>query len=417
MTRIATALIGCCTVLVPVLSPAPAQAQATRTWVSGVGDDANPCSRTAPCKTFPGAISKTATSGEINCLDPGGFGGVTITKSITIDCHEILAGVLVAGTNAIIINAGAGDTVKLRNLNIMGLRTGLVGVTILAAKAVFLDDLQIHEFSQQGVKDVRTTATGKLYIRNSIIRDNAGAGVAVAGTGNPRVDAVIEDSHLNGNAFGVAVGAFNAVMVARSVMTGNTAAGVLADPSGVISVDNSTITSNGIGVRPSAYRRCSCPTTTSPSTAPASAARPRRSATTGSIRWSAPRRPRPAPTPTTRASSNRPDATFCRRTRPPASTRGGRRGRGRRITPRCEPPRGLCTLVVLAATLLQAGRLAEAEDQFKRALHQAPANGWSYYGLVQLYKARGAAAAAAQAEAQLAKTWAGDRQLLQISKL
>src|ERR1043165_4318800 len=82
-----------------------AQAQATRTWVSGVGDDANPCSRTAPCKTFAGAISKTAPSGEINCLDPGGFGGVTITKSITISSEGFEAGVLVSGTNAIIINA------------------------------------------------------------------------------------------------------------------------------------------------------------------------------------------------------------------------------------------------------------------------------------------------------------------------
>src|SRR5262245_48964588 len=62
-----------------------AYAQATRTWVSGVGDDVNPCSRTAPCKTFAGAISKTAAGGEISVLDPGGFGGVTITKSITIN--------------------------------------------------------------------------------------------------------------------------------------------------------------------------------------------------------------------------------------------------------------------------------------------------------------------------------------------
>src|SRR5450755_3756831 len=80
-----------------------ASAQASRTWVSGVGDDANPCSRTAPCKTFAGAISKTATAGVINCIDPGGFGAVTITKSITIDCSNTLAGVLVAGTNAISI--------------------------------------------------------------------------------------------------------------------------------------------------------------------------------------------------------------------------------------------------------------------------------------------------------------------------
>src|SRR5882757_7091334 len=88
----------------PLLASAPAHAQATRTWVSCVGDDANPCSRTAPCKTFAGAISKTAAAGEINCLDPGGFGAVTITKSITVNCHDVLGSVLVSGTNAIIIN-------------------------------------------------------------------------------------------------------------------------------------------------------------------------------------------------------------------------------------------------------------------------------------------------------------------------
>src|SRR5215213_7405132 len=99
---------------VPMLASAPAEAQATRTWVSGVGDDANPCSRTAPCKTFAGAISKTAPSGEINVLDPGGFGGVTITKSLTIVADHVEAGVLVSGTNAIIINAADTDVVVLR---------------------------------------------------------------------------------------------------------------------------------------------------------------------------------------------------------------------------------------------------------------------------------------------------------------
>src|ERR1700755_3437197 len=89
-----------------------AYAQAPRTWVSGVGDDANPCSRTAPCKTFAGAISKTAAGGEISVLDPGGFGAVTITKSITINGDGTLASITTgAGTSAIIINAGANDTI------------------------------------------------------------------------------------------------------------------------------------------------------------------------------------------------------------------------------------------------------------------------------------------------------------------
>ena len=86
MRTISLSLTISATALALLLQTASAHAQASRTWVSGVGDDANPCSRTAPCKTFAGAISKTALNREINCLDPGGFGAVTITKSITIDC-------------------------------------------------------------------------------------------------------------------------------------------------------------------------------------------------------------------------------------------------------------------------------------------------------------------------------------------
>src|SRR5438105_14967695 len=86
-----------------------AHAQATRTWVSGVGDDANPCSRTAPCKTFAGAISKTFINGEIDVLDPGGYGTLTITKSITIDGGSTFASVLASGVNGIIVNVAAGN--------------------------------------------------------------------------------------------------------------------------------------------------------------------------------------------------------------------------------------------------------------------------------------------------------------------
>src|SRR3954469_18268089 len=107
---------------------APAHAQATRTWVSGTGNDADPCSRTAPCKTFAGAISKTAINGIINCIDSGAYGGVTIVQSITIDCHDVFASVLNAkeGVNGIVINIPTGDpndtwrTVRLRNVDISG---------------------------------------------------------------------------------------------------------------------------------------------------------------------------------------------------------------------------------------------------------------------------------------------------------
>src|SRR3569833_13648 len=109
-------------VLLAALSPSILHAQATRTWISGVGDDANPGSRTAPCKTFAGAISKTAAAGEIDALDPGGFGALTITKSITLDGGGgQVASVLVSGTNALVIAAANTDTVVLRNLRLQGI--------------------------------------------------------------------------------------------------------------------------------------------------------------------------------------------------------------------------------------------------------------------------------------------------------
>jgi hypothetical protein len=135
-----TIVIGFATAFLLAL---PAQAQATRTWVSGVGDDANPCSRTAPCKTFAGAISKTAPGGEINIIDAGGFGAVTITKSITISAEGFTAGVLVAGSNAIVINAGPNDVVVLRGLDIDGgppTSPGLNGIRFLAGAALHVQN-------------------------------------------------------------------------------------------------------------------------------------------------------------------------------------------------------------------------------------------------------------------------------------
>jgi len=149
------ALIVCASA---TLASSGAWAQATRTWVSGVGDDANPCSRTAPCKTFAGAIAKTAANGEINVLDPAGVGGVTITKSMQVDGTGVLAGVLVSGTAGITINAGVSDTVVLRDLDIVGNGTGTFGVRIFQAGKVVLDNVRIQGFTQAAVK-VETSAT------------------------------------------------------------------------------------------------------------------------------------------------------------------------------------------------------------------------------------------------------------------
>src|SRR5687768_5078432 len=141
-----------------VLVTAPANAQATRTWVSGVGDDVNPCSRTAPCKTFAGAISKTAAGGEISALDPGGFGAVTITKSITINGDGTLAGILGSLVNGVTVNAAATDRVVLRNLSINGAGNGLSGVRFLAGKSLVLDNVTISGFTTRGLSVALTTA-------------------------------------------------------------------------------------------------------------------------------------------------------------------------------------------------------------------------------------------------------------------
>ncbi len=144
----------------------PAYAQATRTWVSGVGDDANPCSRTAPCKTFAGAISKTAVKGEINCLDPGGFGAVTITKSITISCEIGTAGVLVSGTNGIVVSVLASDIVYLRGLDIQGITTGLAGITFIQAGVLHVEHCLIRGFNAGTAAGINFAPTGasELYV-------------------------------------------------------------------------------------------------------------------------------------------------------------------------------------------------------------------------------------------------------------
>src|SRR5258706_11766027 len=137
--------------ILAALTATPASAQATRTWVSGVGDDANPCSRTAPCKTFAGAISKTSPGGDIDCLDPGGFGQVTITKALTINCDQV-GGILGTSGSAIVINATPStDVVTIRALDLQGVGLGTNGINILSAKAVHLVDMNIYGFSANGV--------------------------------------------------------------------------------------------------------------------------------------------------------------------------------------------------------------------------------------------------------------------------
>ncbi|MDX6679322.1 MAG: hypothetical protein QOE31_3374 [Solirubrobacteraceae bacterium] len=238
-------------VLALALLPSTAFGQATRTWVSGVGDDANPCSRTAPCKTFAGAISKTATGGEINVLDSGGYGAVTITKAITIKARGNTAGVLTNAANAINVNAGASDRVTLRGLDINGLGTASNGVRINSGKVVRIEQSEIFGFATAGVSFASTTANARLIIQDTSIQNNPdgnGVSVAPAAAG---ASTTIRRSEIDDNYNGVVAvssGQTAIVNLFRSEVTDNVngvySLGALAD----IRIGSNDISGNGAGL-------------------------------------------------------------------------------------------------------------------------------------------------------------------------
>jgi hypothetical protein len=266
ITAASTAAIG-------LFAASSASAQATRTWVSGVGDDANPCSRTAPCKTFQGAISKTAAGGEISVLDPGGFGGVTITKSISINGEwNGEAGVLVSGTNGVTINASATDVVNLRGLFFEGIKTSLSpnGVNILSAGEVHMQDLVIRDFHANsnanvgnGVLVAPSANNVKVTIDGSTIVNNGsaigGAGVLVRPTGAATANVVITNTLLAGNTAGLRADGGGGSGAVKVTVSGSTATASLSMGFHAVSLgstpvqlflDNSVSSNNGsVGAR------------------------------------------------------------------------------------------------------------------------------------------------------------------------
>ena len=165
MRKIAALIAVLGTALLPVLCTVPAYAQATRTWVSGVGDDANPCSRTAPCLTFGGAITKTAAGGEIDALDPGGFGSLNITKSITIDGGggQVASVMAPPGGTAIEVSAGATDIVTIWNVQFQGNlgngsgATGNYGINFNSGAMLSIDNCKFDGFLELLSADRRPT--------------------------------------------------------------------------------------------------------------------------------------------------------------------------------------------------------------------------------------------------------------------
>ena len=229
-----------------------AGAQASRTWVSGVGDDANPCSRTAPCKTFAGAISKTAAGGEIDALDPAGYGALTITKAITIDGGGgQVASVLVSGTNGIVVQAGPSDVVILRNLRFNGIGTGINGIRWLAGKALFVESCYIFGFTTNGI-DIEKSDGGKAYITDTTVENNGVSGLLSRNTIN-NVQTTVDNSRFENNQFGIASEDFSKISVRHSVTSGNSSVGLLSEAvtagPALLDVHDSTSAHNNIGLQ------------------------------------------------------------------------------------------------------------------------------------------------------------------------
>jgi hypothetical protein len=216
-TRLPSALVvlTLAAAAVAVAAP-PASAQATRTWVSGVGDDANPCSRTAPCKTFAGAISKTAVGGVINAMDDGGFGAVTITKAVTIDGGGHVASALAfSGSNGVVINAPTNAQVVLRDIDIAGGNPaegscgGLNGVNILGAASVRMDGVTISGFATAVNAPLNNSSPDvfvDLSLNNVRINDNCQYGVRVAPAAGHAGRLALDGATITGSNVALSVG-------------------------------------------------------------------------------------------------------------------------------------------------------------------------------------------------------------------
>ena len=198
-------------VALPALAAAPARAQVTRTWVSAVGSDVNPCSRTAPCQTFAGALVKTQAGGEISVLDPGGYGSVTINKAISIVADGVEGGIVASFNNAIVVAAGPSDVVSLRGLQIEGAVSGLNGIRFTSGGTLHVENCVIRGFQSatagngHGIAFL-PTGNSKLQVTDSIIEKNGngvlGGGILVRPTGTGTAKIGLSGVTLASNSFG-----------------------------------------------------------------------------------------------------------------------------------------------------------------------------------------------------------------------
>jgi hypothetical protein len=228
----------------------PADAASNRTFVSGTGSDSNPCSRTSPCASFQEALGKTAAGGEVDCLDPGDFGGasqgVTISQSVSIVCDGVSNGGIInnSGSAAITINGTSGTVVYLSGLDLNGMETtGNGGVVVNSGSAVYIVHCTIRGFGIDGVYVRSSTNPTRVFIKDSIIVNNNNDGVYVNGSGTTNV-VIMVNTIVDGNLEYAASAAStdSAVALTQTMLTGGTkglyvasgATGELVGPSNVI---------------------------------------------------------------------------------------------------------------------------------------------------------------------------------------
>lgn len=256
MNKFRFSLIALAVMAFMLMAFSGAQAQATRTWVSGVGDDVNPCSRTAPCKTYAGAISKTARGGEISTLDPGGFGAVTITKSITINGTpgSGYGAILASLVNGIIVNITdfVNDpvaTVRLNWLDINGAGNGLNGIRYLSGKSLHLENTNIDGFTGDGlevnISAVQTTPA-EVYVKNVSIRNCTSDAVSIThGNAGGVVVASFTDFHAGNCGNGLNMAARSRATVRGGTFHSNVTAGVnLTNTNAEVTLFNCSLSNN-----------------------------------------------------------------------------------------------------------------------------------------------------------------------------
>lgn len=225
-----------------------AQAQATRTWVSGNGNDFNTCTTTAaPCRTFTGALAKTAAGGEISVSAPGDFGPVTINKAITIDGGGIGGSITASFVHGIVVIAGGLDTVRLRNLSINGVGTGINGIRYLSGRNLHVENVTIQNFTANGIDVNLGFNNGNLTLKDSYINNCDIAGVRIAADPGTAI-ASLDRVRLQFCQFGLDVFLGNAT-ISNSVVSNNLSMGIVAENTSVINVESTVVSNNLQGVR------------------------------------------------------------------------------------------------------------------------------------------------------------------------